>query len=324
MPPTAGWTLLAVDGSKANLPRTQDQETCFGIADNGACPQAFVTAVVEVHTKLLWDWRIDKATASEKTHLVEMAAGLPPSALLLADGNFVGYRIWSTLHHQQQPFLIRVGGNVHLLTQLWPEARIERRGDIVYAWPGQRQNKEAPLRLRLLKVGGASQPVYLLTNILDPRRLSRRSAGKIYRLRWGAELFYRAFKQTLGFTKLRSRSGGRGKIELEWALIACAVMTLLGINARRRADPRRLSPAGLLHTLRRSLLHGQPGSIRRLQRALAHCLRDCYQRHAPKASRHRPITRNTPKPLQLQAPNLRPATSHERKIAHETYPDLAA
>ena len=42
--------------------------------DNGKCPQAFITAIVEVHTKLLWDWRIDKGHASEKGHLIEMTA----------------------------------------------------------------------------------------------------------------------------------------------------------------------------------------------------------------------------------------------------------
>ena len=37
------WLLLAVDGSKEDLPRTKDQEKVFGIADNGVVPQALVT-----------------------------------------------------------------------------------------------------------------------------------------------------------------------------------------------------------------------------------------------------------------------------------------
>ena len=109
MEKTGGWTLLAIDGSKVDLPRTVAHEQHFGIADNGKCPQAFVTAIVEVRTRLLWDWRVDRGDASEKQHLVDMAAGLPPQCLLLADGNFVGYPIWQALAQQRRDFLIRVG-----------------------------------------------------------------------------------------------------------------------------------------------------------------------------------------------------------------------
>ena len=100
------------------------------------------------------------------------------------------------------------------------------------------QPKCPPLRLRLIRVGKGKRCVYLLTNVLQDRRLSGKSAGKIYRLRWGAEIFYRAFKRTLGFVKLKSRTGARGRVELEWALVACLIMTLMGISAmvRRKVD----------------------------------------------------------------------------------------
>jgi len=330
IPGTCGWTLLAVDGSKEELPRTVDHEKEFGIADNGAVPQALVTAIVEVHTGLLWDWRLGRADTCEKQHLVEMARGLPGRALLLGDGNFVGHPIWSALHEGGTQFLIRVGGNVSLLTGLWPDARVERHGDIVYAWPRLKRHNAAPLRLRLIRVGGRHTPVHLLTNVLDHRRLNKRAAGAIYRKRWGVELFYRMFKRTLGYAKLRSRAGRRARLELEWGLIAATIMTLLGIDALRRArkDPRRLSPAGLVRVLRTALLRGRQDAGARaaatLRRRLAGSLRDRYKRRADKRSRHRPVTRITPRPLKLKPPRLRKATAAERRMAHEKYPSHAA
>jgi hypothetical protein len=325
---TGGWTLLAVDGTKADLPRTLSHEKCFGIADNGKCPQAFITAVVEVHTKLLWDWRVDRGDADEKQHLVDMVGGLPANSLLLADGNFIGYRVWEALHRQGREFLIRVGGNVQLLRKLWPEAAIEKKGDIVYAWPKALQGKVPPLRLRLIRLGKKAQRVYLLTNVLEKRRLSERSACRIYRLRWGSEIFYRGFKRTLGFAKLKSKSGRRGRVELEWALVTCWIMTLMGIAAtsRRKLDPRRISPAGLLEVLRRSLRQtpARGRSHRSLQAALARCLKDDYQRRGPKASRHRPRTKNTPKAHVLKPPRLRLATARERRIARQAPWRMAA
>jgi hypothetical protein len=327
---TSGWILLAADGSKEELPRTVDHEKEFGIGDNGANPQALVTAIVEVHTGLPWDWRIGRASACEKNHLLEMVADLPDGALLLADGNFVGYPIWSALHDGGKQFLIRVGGNVGLLTGLWPEARIERHGDIVYAWPKARRGSSVPLRLRLIRVGTKAGPVFLLTNVLDHRRLSERAAGAIYRTRWGVELFYRAFKRTMGYAKLRSRSGRRARVELEWGLITATIVTLLGIAALRgrRRDPRRLSPAALVRALRAALLRGNVRRRGRAKRTLANALsraeRDCYTRRGGKQSRHRPVTRNTPKHHTLKPPRIRAATPRERQLAHTLVQALAA
>jgi hypothetical protein len=326
--PTGCWTLLAVDGSKEDLPRTGDHERTFGIADNGIYPQAFLTAVVEVQTGLLWDWRLGEARASEKRHFMEMIADLPGDALLLADAGFVGLPIWERLCAKEQPFLIRVGGNVGLLTGLWPQTRTTRQRDLVYVWPKKARESSAPLRLRLIRVGSGTKTVYLLTNVLDSKRLSRSAAGTIYRKRWGVELFYRTLKRTLGCAKLRSKAARRARLELEWTLVALTLATLLGIDAtlKRRRDPRRLSPAQLIRTLRAALRNptvSGPSKRDSLERALGRCLKDAYQRKASKRSRHRLTTTNTPNPKR-QPPRIRKATPLERKEALKYYPNIAA
>jgi hypothetical protein len=324
--PASPWLLLAVDGSKEDLPRTRDHERVFGIADNGVFPQAFLTAVVESHTGLLWDWRIGEGRASEKKHLMEMIDDLPHDALLLADGAFIGLPIWEKLCTQGKSFLIRVGGNVHLLTDLWPEARTHRRKDIVYVWPKKSRKTKAPIRLRLIKVGSASKTVHLLTNVLDTKRLSRKMAGTIYRRRWGVEIFYRTLKRTWGCAKLRSKAARRAWIELEWTLVALTIATLLGVDAtvKRRRDPRRLSPAQLIRTLRESLRRNDtPHTRTQPGKALGYCLKDSYQRKGVKHSRHRIITRDTPK-TRLQPPIVQKATHQERLKAIKHRQKIAA
>lgn len=326
--PVSPWLLLAVDGSKEELPRTRDHENVFGIADNGVYPQAFITAVVEVYTGLLWDWRIGEARASEKKHLGEMIDDLPNNALLLADGAFIGLPIWEKLGTHGKSFLIRVGGNVRLLTDLWPEARTRRRNDIVYVWPKTSRKTTAPIQLRLIKIGSGAKAVHLLTNVLDTKRLPRRAAGAIYRKRWGVEVFYRTLKRTWGCAKLRSRAARRARIELEWTLIALTIATLLGIDAtvKRGCDPRRLSPAQLIRTLRESLRRSDargPHAAALQRRALGHCLKDTYQRKASKHSRHRIITTMTPNP-RLQPPILQKATEQERQLLAKYHQNIAA
>lgn len=326
--PAGRWCLLAVDGSKEDLPRTRDHETYFGIADNGIYPQAFITAIVEVHTGLLWDWRIAGARASEKHHLLDMIPHLPDDALLLGDAGFVGLPIWEKLNTQGTPFLIRVGGNVHLLTNLWPQAHTRQERGIVYAWPHAARKTSPPLKLRLIKVGSGGKAVYLLTNVLDPRQLSKSAAGAIYRKRWGVEVFYRTFKRTLGCAKLRSKAARRARIEFEWALVAVTIMTLLGIDAlvQRRRDPHRFSPAQALRVLRDALRRDaspRPQAHRALQQALGQCLTDTYRRRRSKQSRHRVITTNTPT-THLQPPVIRSATTKEQRHALKYIQQLAA
>lgn len=329
IPRIAGWTLLAVDGSKEVLPRTIDQEKNFGIADNGSGPQAFLTTVVEVQTGMLWDWRIGQARSNERAHMREMVSDLPEQSLLLADSGFCGCPLWSMLVEGNKSFLIRVRGNVSLLEKLFPQARIERSKDIVYAWPKHHQRTQKPIRLRLIRVGSRRNSVYLLTNVLSPVQLSRRNASIIYRLRWGIESFYRTLKRTLGYAKLRSRCARRAWLELAWGLIAATIASLMGTGVlkSRRIDPRRQSPAAVVRVLRAALLHGcqtrAEEGLKLLNQALSQALKDTYARVRSKRSRINPITSATPSPILNNPPNLHKASRLERYLALTLYPAFA-
>ena len=51
----------------------------------------------------------------------------------------------------------------------------------------QKENRSAMYR----------EDVYLLSNVFEPEKLSAEIAGRFYKMRWGVEIFYRSFKQTL-------------------------------------------------------------------------------------------------------------------------------
>ena len=60
------------------------------------------------------------AYASERHHAMEMLEEqkFSENRLFCADGGFVGYDFWRTIHDQDHHFLIRVGGNIRLLKSL--------------------------------------------------------------------------------------------------------------------------------------------------------------------------------------------------------------
>ena len=326
------WFILAVDGSKIELPRTRANRRGFGIADNGAGPQAFVTAIVHVLTGLVLDWRIGPARSSERGHLASMIKHLPPRTLLLMDAYYVGYDLWTALIKHQTHWLMRVGANVRLIQDLIPGCvTIDRRAGIVYVWrrPAARSSPdEEPLCLRLIRVGGRKNGIYLLTTVLDPARMSRKRAGELYRMRWGVEVFYRSIKQIMGATKLGSRTPTRARLELNWTIIAAAALALLsaGVLRKRRIDPARWSFAGALRIVRCGLheeLLGSGPRRRGLITRLAEALKDTCKRTSRKRSRHRPRTTSTP--ARIQPPKIEYATESLRQRARHANPvSLAA
>jgi len=295
-----GFVAFAVDGTRVECPRTIANEALGMSARLGTAthPQMLVTCLWHLGLGLLWDWRIGTIFDHERGHLLQMLARLPARALLVADANFTGYEFLSAIHASGRFFLVRVGSHTDLLTGL---GRCRREGaDTVYLWP-ERHHARPPLRLRLLTFG----EVCVVTNVLDPARLSRAAAGELYRARWGVEVGFRTLKQTLDRRKMRCAAPAQARLELHATLIGLTLLGLMSVRGlvARGVDPLRLSPASALRTLR-AWWHRTRGSCRPLLRELARCLRDPYIRTASKHAWNWPH-KKTPRPV--RPPDIRPA-----------------
>lgn len=248
-----GWCAFAVDGSRVECPRTVANEKalkCAGKKKTG--PQLFVTTVLHMGTGVPWDFRIGPGTASERRHLEDMLPALPPQALVVADAGFTGYEFYRRILAAQQSFLVRVGSNVSLLKEL---GYLKQEGrDTVYLWP-ERNWDLTPVVLRLIERRDGNKKMYLVTNVLDTQALSEKSAGVLYDMRWGVEVFYRSLKQTLEKRRMLSRTPEAARCELTWALLGLwllGLMTVAPILARG-GDPLRWSAAKARQRVRRSL-----------------------------------------------------------------------
>ncbi len=143
--------MFAADGSRIDAPRTRANEKALGCAGcDKSHPPWWMTWLVHLPTLLLWDWRQGPGTASERDHLRQMQATLPPQALIVAHGGFGGFDFLSDLDQAGVAFLVRCVGNTTLKTEL-TDTQIERRANVddVFLWPGNRRGQR-PLRLRLI------------------------------------------------------------------------------------------------------------------------------------------------------------------------------
>jgi IS4 transposase len=316
------WDIYAVDGSQATCPRTMaNQEVMGDVGKPGGMPLLSLTSIQHVRSGLPWDFRVGPGDDSERAHLREMLDDLPAGSLLVADAGFIGYDLCCEMLQRQQHFLLRVGGNMHLLSELGYDFEVQ--GQTVYLWPEKQQRKNLPpVALRLIVVQDEDkQPVYLATSVLEPDELSDEEAAEIYRLRWGIEVLYRTAKQTLEHHTMRSRTPENCYLEMTWAFLGVWLLKLMSASkiAAAGGDPLSVSPAQARNAVRRSMRGDRPCRRTRqsLPRVLARCRIDTYTRRRPKTSRDYPRKKQHKPP---GPPTIKPPDSTQLRKAKQLTP----
>ena len=313
-----GWCAFTGDSSKLNCPRSADNEQAFGCSSkkgkSQGLPQQLLTLLWHMGSGLPWAWATGDARASERELLRSMLPLLPIQALLVADAGFVGYDMLRAIADSDRHFLIRIGSNVSLLSKL---GFYQEKQDTVYLWPGAkptRRRKNPPMVLRLIRIQQpGKKTVYLLTNVLDPLKLSVQAAAVLYTLRWGVEVFFRSLKQTLCRRKLLSDAPDNARQELYWAVIGIAVLGTLSVREILAAgkDPLSFSVALALASLRHAA-QSAASAVTDLASHLAAAVKDSYRRSRPKHSRNWPRRKRCKPPGR---PRLRQATKTEVNMA---------
>ena len=317
-----GWTVFAVDGSRVDAPRTKRNEKSLGRAGRHKThPQWWITRLIHLPTKMMWDWRQGPGSSSERTHLREMIPSLPASSLLVADTGFGGFDLLWQLSGAKVMFLIRCGGNTTLLVED-ARQRIERRGEClhVYLWPKNRRRR-TPLCLRLIVLKRGGKRVYLLTNVLETPRLSRCMASKLYSARWGIEVAFRGLKQTLARRKVLARTPEIGAMELAANILALALLLLYAALVMG-ARVTRLSLANALRAIRRAIERVRNGgSCSTLGEELWAAVCDEYIRRSSKRARDWPHKKKEQPP---GCPKLRRLMGREKTDVYTVLTEHAA
>ena len=320
------WLPLAVDGSRFTTPRTTSNKAAFSAKNFGngtearsrrkwknkkkrskkLCepvkPQIWLTLVWHMGLKLPWCWKTGPSTSSERHHLMEMLKTheFPENTLFCCDAGFVGYALWKSILDAGHSFLIRVGGNVRLLKKL---GHARTGNGIVCLWPDAvARRRQQPIVLRLIKVQGEKGTMWLVTNVLSERKLSTSALKRLYPLRWGVELQFRAVKQTFGRSKLRSRNSDHALAELDWSLVALTMVQLFAVREQIKLDepPEQTSVSEALRAIRHAmdnwheLARGDDKLTSRFQSAT----KDGYDRKSSKTSRYQSNPKDKPSATQ--------------------------
>lgn len=321
------WVAIAIDGSRESAPRTQSNEKAFCAKNYGhgqtatyrkkktkgmrraknkeappapPAPQVWLTMMWHIGLGLPWCWKIGPSNSAERNHVGEMikTGDFPRKTLFVGDAGFVGYEFWKQILDGGHHFLVRVGANVNLLSDLCPD--IPERKGIVHCWPDKfMRRKVPPLTLRLVKCRIGHKKVWMLTSVLAKKELHMNEIVTLYKKRWGVELEFRGLKQTFNRRKLRCRSSERVLVEMEWSIFGMAAVELLALKeqmVQRAARPEKLSFAQSLTVIRRSLqgLTHRPEHLHDFSQLLRAALIDNYERKRPKEARYKPASATKP------------------------------
>lgn len=345
---TDGWVLIGFDGSRTTAPRTISNERALCAPDYGGSnkakhrkkksagtplqrirtrlaqpqePQAWITMLWHMGLRLPWTWRLGPSHASEREHVKDALATeeFPEDTLFCGDAGFVGYPLWQAILKAGGNFVVRVGGNVNLLSE---QADLKQLGGgIVLCWPQGKMSAGAPpLRLRLVQARVGKTKMWLLTSVLSARELTPRQLVRVYRMRWGIEVEFRGLKQAIDKHELRCRNSDRVLAELNWSLCGMAVAELLALREQLAQRERKSSPPAdpedrsLAHTLRalRKAMRNLRTPCDPFHSLLAHLARAKVQRYTnriDKRARYRP---KNPDKKALGEPKLRKLTANER------------
>jgi hypothetical protein len=324
------WVLMGFDGSRVTTPRTVSNEAAFCAPNYGQgktakyrqkktkgmrrrqneknppepqAPQVWITMMWHMSLRLPWTWRLGPSNSSERGHVMEMLEQeeFPEDTLFCGDAGFVGYDFWKAILNAGGQFLIRVGANVSLLSQTADVKRLG--GGVVLCWPRDKMNSgEKPLRLRLIRVKIGKTKMWMLTSVLECKKLPPKKIVQYYKMRWGVEVEYRGLKQTNDKRTLRCRNSARVYAELDWSIRGMAFAELIALREQLRKDdesptepeheydPKDRSLANAIRALRRCLRHLNEDVDPRgdLLSQLAQALVQKYDNRTDKRARYRP------------------------------------
>lgn len=261
-----GLRLTVIDGSTLDVPDSKANRDAFDGPSNadgpGAFPQVRLVAHAECGSKALMDAVFDGYRVAETTLAARLLPSFGPGMLVMADRNFLSWRLWRDARATGAHLLWRASDSFTLPV-------IDRLPDGSYLSvlrPPRNRDGE-PITVRVIEYTVTttdehgtrhSELFCLVTTLLDPDTWPIEEIPALYHERWRGETMLDAVKTDLrGGPDVLLRSQHPDGVRQEmWALFCLyqALADLIGDAARHlRTDPDRISFLRARNAARRSV-----------------------------------------------------------------------
>jgi hypothetical protein len=245
-------TTLVVADSTANTSR-YTKHRCVNGGSSGY-PQLRLSALLTCGTRSVIDAVFDPISVGELDQARTLARSLRPGMLLLADRNYAGADLLTTLAATGAHLLIRCknGRRLPMIRRLPDGSWLSVIGTL--------QVRVVEARISITTTAGTHTGDYrLLTTLLDPHTHPAGDLIRLYHQRWEIETAYLELKSSiLGGRVLRARTPDGIQQELYALLIVYQVLRTAMTDAtdsRPGVDPDRASFTTALNTARDQIVH---------------------------------------------------------------------
>jgi len=262
----AGLRLVAIDGSKFEVPDEQANAAEFGYpgsrAGHASYPQAHCAVLVECATHAILGANIGAYKTCEWDIFKPLLTCLGPGMLCLADRGFRGYGHWKDASATGAQLLWRCASNQQLpVVQALPDGSFL---SVIYPDQKSQRSRAGEITVRVIEyalpgIPEAQDRYRLLTTLLDPQCAPALELALLYHERWEVEAVFDELKTHLAQRRRTLRSKTPEGVRQEfygWVLAHYAVCWLMHQAASaQRLEHRRLSFTGHVHLLRRAQPH---------------------------------------------------------------------
>ena len=262
-----GFRVLAMDGTRIDLPNWKELQDYFGTANNQSGAhnvQARMVMLQFPFTRLPYRYELTPLAEGEVTLALRLVAQLQPGDLVLLDAGYLSYQLLWAIVQRGAFFAIRLGRKLNLSTlkRLQPDGK-----DRLMRWTPKDSRRQwrklglpESLDLRVIEYrvpGFRTQRI--ATNVLDPQQISRADwtrlttecgeAGRkllpgLFHRRWEIETTYHELKVDQGMEgHVRSRTPASVQYEIAGHVVLYLLTRWLMVEAavKHGLDPLRLS-----------------------------------------------------------------------------------
>jgi len=190
-----GYRVLAIDGTKLNLPNTDELEQEFGVQRTSGAPQvqALVSGMYDILNGIMVDVRISPCKKNERTHAAELIGSLREQPvqknLIVMDRGYPSAELLHLLESEGHSYVVRCSSEFTVGMKLrGNDCIVEHRFSCM---------KQHPLKIRVVKLPLPDGKVEILATNLFDKSFSISKLAQIYRMRWEIETNFNNIKNRL-------------------------------------------------------------------------------------------------------------------------------
>ena len=203
-----GRRVLAVDGTGVNLQRSDELTREFRKLDNAYCPQAQVSTLLNVVSKVPVDVATAPYKTSERAMLIQEHVPLLMSGdILVLDRGYPGFKVFREILKTGADFVARVpvSSFFSAVEKFFKDGGKDRSIVLRPTWRVGRSGPEIPLRVVRSKREDGEDVVFITS--LRKSDYSCKDIEQLYKMRWEVEEHYKTFKSAyMGQGQLHSRT----------------------------------------------------------------------------------------------------------------------